>query len=201
MTEHSDPERGPDGPVPAFRLDPELVDAVMRGTADRRAAAALADQVAVVLPWHAELPPEIAGRLTRLIRYLGGDDALLRWLDEHPGRPRRVSRAYRLVGLLDGISACRAVVTALRERRERDPYQPGLERHLPPDTDDAALASLAQHVESLLGQGRDDDAFALALATIAVLQDIAPRALELDPSLGGLAEQLEGLRRAIEEAR
>src|SRR5687767_12904225 len=77
----------------------------------RKTAAALAEEVAVVLPWHAERPPEIAGQLTRLIRHLGGDDALLRWLDEHPGRPRAVARAYRLAGLLDGISASRAVVT------------------------------------------------------------------------------------------
>ena len=190
-----------DGPVSVYRLDPELIDAVVTHEGDRQAAAALADEVAVVLPWHAELPHEITGHLTRLIRHLGGDDALLRWLDEHPGLPRVVARIYRLVGLLDGISGSRSVIAALRELRERNPYPPGLERYLPPDTDSGALASLAQHVESLLGEGRDDDAVALSLTTIAVLKDLAPRAIELDPSLRGLEEHVEQLRRGIEEAR
>jgi hypothetical protein len=189
------------GPVSVFRLDPELIDAVARGEADRQAAAALANEVATVLPWHAGLPPEIAGYLTRLVRHLGGDDALLRWLDEHPGRPRVLARAYRLVGLLDGISASSAVVTALRELRERIPYPSGLEGYIPPDTDSATLASLAQHVESSLGDGRDDDAVALSLATIAMLRDVVPRAIEFDPTLRGLEEQVEQLRRGIEGAR
>jgi hypothetical protein len=198
---HPEPQRGADGPVPAFRLDPELVDAVTSGAADRPADAALADQVAVVLAWHAELPPELAGRLTRLVRHLGGDDALLRWLDEHPGRPRRVSRIYRFVGFLDGISASRAVVTALRERRERAPDPPGLERYLPPDTDAGTLASLAHHIESLLGRGRDHDATAVALAAVALLRDVLPRAADLDPSLRGLDEHLDRLGREIDDAR
>jgi hypothetical protein len=190
-----------DGPVSVFRLEPELVDAVVRGEADRDADVALADSVATVLPWHAELPPEMAGHLRRLIRHLGGDDGLLRWLDEHPGRPRVVARAYHLVGLLDGISGRKAVVTALAELREHNPRMPGLERYLPPDTDSGTLASLAQDIESLLGEGRDDDAVALSLATIAVLKDLAPRAVELDPQLRGLEEHLEQLRGEIEEAR
>jgi hypothetical protein len=162
---------------------------------------ALADAVATVLPWHAELPPEMAGHLQRLVRYFGGDDELLRWLDEHPGRPRVVARAYHLVGLLDGISGSSAVVTALRALRERTPYPPGLERYLPPDTDSGSLSSLAQHIESLLGDGRDGDAVALSRATIEMLADLAPSAVELDPELRGLEEYLEQLRREIEEAR
>jgi hypothetical protein len=196
-----DPVGEQDGPVSVFRLDPELIDAVVGGGADRRAAAALADEVATVLPWHAELPPEIAGHLKPLIQHLGGDDALLRWLDEHPGHPRVVARAYRLVGLLDGISGSSAIVTALRELRERNPDPPGLERYLPPDTDSSSLAALAEHVETLLGEGRDGAAVALSLATIAMLKDLAPRAVELDPSLAGLEEYLEQLRCELEEAR
>ena len=196
-----DPLTDLDGPVSVYRLDPELIDAVTRGETDRQVAATLADQVATVLPWHAELPPEIAEHLTRLIRHLGGDDALLSWLEEHPGRSRVVARSYRLIGLLDGISASRAVITALQELRERTPNPPGLERYLPPDTDTGTLASVAQHIESLLGDDRPDEAVALSLATIAMLREIAPRAGELDPTLRGFEEHLEGLGREIEEAR
>jgi hypothetical protein len=191
----------PGGPVSVFRLDPELVDAVVSGDADQEAAARLADQVATVLPWHASLPPDIAGHLTRLVRHLGGDDALLGWLDEHPGRPRAAARLYRLIGLLDGISGSSAVVTALRELRERTPYPAGLEGHLVPDTDSSTLGSLAQQIEGLLGDGRPDDAVALSLATIDALRDVVPRAVELDPELQGLDTLLEQVRRGIEEAR
>jgi hypothetical protein len=190
-----------DGPVSVFRLDPELVDAVVSGEADGQAVERLADQVATVLPWHATLPPDIAGHVTRLVRHLGGDDALLKWLDEHPGRPRVAARLYQLVGLLDGISGSSAVITALRELRERTPYPPGLEGYLVPDTDSATLASLAQQIEALLGDDRPDDAVALSLATIAALRDVVPRAVELDPGLHGLDELVDQVRRGIEEAR
>jgi hypothetical protein len=195
----TEPELG--GPTSVFRLDPELLDAVVDGETDRQADAALAEQVSTVLPWHAALPTDIAARLTRLVRHLGGDDALLRWLDEHPGRPRVVARAYRLIGLLDQISASPAVVTAVRELRERTPYPPGLEGYLVPDTDSGTLASLAQQIEGLLGDDRPDDAVALSVATIGALRDVVPRAVELDPELRGLEEVLGQLRREIEEAR
>jgi hypothetical protein len=182
-----------------FRLDPELIDAVVRGEADRQADSALADAVATVLPWHAHLPPEMAGHLNKLIRHLGGDDELLRWLDEHPGRPRLVARVYRLVGILDGLSGSSAVVTALRELRERTRY-PALDPYLPPDTDSGTLASLAQAIESLLGDGRDGDAAAVSLATTEMLTDLAHRAAELDPGMCGLPDRLDPLRRELEEA-
>jgi hypothetical protein len=190
----------PEGPVSVFRLDPDLLDAVVAGTADERASAALADEVATVLPWHATMPHELAGQLTRLIRHLGGDDALLRWLDEHPGKPRLVARAYRLVGLLDEISASDAVVTALREFREHTRYPEGLEKYIPPDTDTGTLASLAQHIEARLGDDRPDEAVDIAFATIAMLSQVAPRAAELDPELGRLGDVLERLRRDLDEA-
>jgi hypothetical protein len=195
----TDPEL--EGPTSVFRLDPELIDAVVGGAAGRQADAALAEQVSTVLPWHATLPIDIAAQLARLARHLGGDDALLRWLDEHPGRPRVVTRAFRLVGLLDQISGSAAVVTALRELRERTPYPPGLEGYLVPDTHSGTLASLAQQIEGLLGDDRPDDAVALSLATIDALHDVLPRAVELDPDLQGLEEQLGQLRCEIEEAR
>ncbi|MCU1663353.1 MAG: hypothetical protein JWR58_3418 [Pseudonocardia sp.] len=195
----TDPE--PEGPTSVFRLDLELVDAVVRGEADRQADAGLAEQVSTVLPWHATLPIDIAAQLTRLARHLGGEDALLRWLDEHPGRSRVVARTFRLVGLLDQISGSRAVVTALRELRERTPSPPGLEGYLVPDTDSGTLASLAQQIEGLLGDDRPDDAVALSLATIDALRELLPRAVELDPELRGLEEQLGQLRREIEESR
>jgi hypothetical protein len=112
-----------------------------------------------------------------------------------------VARTFRLVGLLDQISGSRAVVTALRELRERTPYPPGLEGYLVPDTDSGTLASLAQQIEGLLGDDRPDDAVALSLATIDALRELLPRAVELDPELRGLEEQLGQLRREIEESR
>ena len=190
-----------EGPTSVFRLDLELLDAVVDGEADRQADAALAEQVSTVLPWHATLPTGVAAHLTRLVRHLGGDDALVRWLDEHPGRPRVVARTFRLVGLLDEISASPAVVTALRELRERTPYPAGLEGYLVPDTDSGTLASLAQQIEGLLGDDRPDDAVALSVATIDALREVVPRAVELDPELRGLEELLLQLRRGIEEAR
>jgi hypothetical protein len=54
--------------------------------------------------------------------------------------------------------------------------------------------------DALLGEGRDDDAIALARSTIAMLQDVTPRAVELDPTLSWLDELLEQLRREIEDA-
>ena len=191
----------PDAPVSVFRLDPELADAVVSGGADRQAEAELADQVATVLPWHASVPPEVAGHLTRLVRDLGGDDALLRWLDEHPGRPRVAARLYWLVGLLDQVSGQKAVVTALREVRERTRYPPGLERYLPPDTDSSTLASVGEQIEEILGDDRPDDAVAVALATTDLLREVLPRAVELDPQLRGVADGLEQVRRGIETAR
>ena len=202
----TDPDPGLTGPPPGppvsvFRLDPELLDPVLAGVADRRTSAALAEQVATVLPWHTTVPPELAGQLTRLIDHLGGDDALLRWLDEYPGRPRLVARAYRLVGLLDQISAAEPVLTALREFRERTRYPPGLEGILPPDTDSGTLASVAQQIEGLLADDRPDDAASAALATIAMLREVAPRAAELDPRHGALDLMLDQLRREIEAAQ
>ncbi|TKA11180.1 iron-containing alcohol dehydrogenase [Actinacidiphila oryziradicis] len=46
-------------------------------------------------------------------------------------------------------SAKPAVVTALRELRERTPYPQGLEDYLVPATDDETLVSLAFKIESL----------------------------------------------------
>ena len=191
----------PDAPVSVFRLDPELVDAVVSGGADGYEEAMLADQVAMVLPWHAAVPPEVAGHLTRLVRHLGGDDALLRWLDEHPGRPRVAARLYLLVGLLDQVSGHKAVVTALREVRERTRYPPGLEAYLPPDTDSSTLASVGEQIEAILGDDRPDDAVTVALATTDLLREVLPRAVESDAQLREVAEGLEQVRRAIETAR
>ncbi|MCW2870022.1 hypothetical protein [Actinacidiphila oryziradicis] len=87
--------------------------------------------------------------MSQIIDHLGNQRALLAWLDRHPGRPRLVARLYVLIGLLDLYSAKPAVVTALRELRERTPYPPGLEDYLVPATDDETLASLAFKIESL----------------------------------------------------
>jgi hypothetical protein len=68
---------------------------------------------------------------------------------------------------------------------------------LAPHTDDDTLAGLAWEIESLLGDDRADEAIQLALATVAMLQQIAPRAGELDPDLRDMGDLLERARQDI----
>jgi hypothetical protein len=173
-----------------FWLDPVLVDGFLGDAQDPRGEAVLADQVAHLLPFHAELPNPLTSALSRITAHLGGDAGLLDWLDRHPGRPRLTSRLYVLIALLDRFSAEPAVVTALRELRKETPYPPGLERFLIPDTTDETLAGLGYHIEVQLGDDREETAVRLALAVTDVLEQLAPRAAELDSrtcKLGDLA--------------
>jgi hypothetical protein len=194
VSSHGSRERS----VPAdYRLDRTLVTAFIAGTLDPQGEATLAHQVARLIPFHWTLPNPIAAAMSRIIDRLGDPRALLAWLDRHPGWPRLVARLYVLIGLLDRFSAEPAVVTALRELRERMPYPPGLEDHLVPATDDETLAGLAFKIESLLGEDRSDDAVELALATVAMLQQVAPRAGELDPEVRDMGELMEQVRQDI----
>jgi hypothetical protein len=179
-----------------FQLDPELVSAFTAGALDERGEAVLADQIARLLPMHETAPPEIAGAFTRLISHLGGERELLAWLERRPGRPRLVARLYVLIGLLDRISDDPAVLRALSALRERVPYPPGLIDHLVPDTTRATLTSLAEALESLLAEDTDD-AFRLAIATVAMLQEIAPRIEAENPELSALGDVLERVRRDV----
>ncbi|MCW2638299.1 MAG: hypothetical protein JWP76_605 [Dactylosporangium sp.] len=184
-------------PAAEFELDLDLVDAFTAGRIDTDGEARLADQVARLLPLHWTAPPEITGHIQRIIDHLGGERELLAWLERQPGRPRLVARLYVLIGLLDQISDEPAVVNALSELRAKVPYPPGLGGYLLPETTAETLADLSAKVEGLLADDRTDDAFRLAIAAVAMLQEVAPRAGRQDSELGALGDVLEQIRRDL----
>jgi hypothetical protein len=186
-------------PASAFRLDPDLVEAFVDGTLDVGGRAQLADDLARLLPFHYQLPHPVTARLLELTRSIGGDEALLSWLDSHSGRPRVTARLYRVIALLDAYSAGPGVVQALREVRAHDPYPYGLVGDLVPDSTDATLASLSQRIESLLADDQPEAAVRLGLRTLDLVADLAPRAAELDSTVGDLPGLVETLRRELSE--
>lgn len=184
-------------PAAEFELDPDLVDAFVEGRLDADGETKLADQVARLLPMHWTAPNEVMATMQRIIDHLGGERQLLAWLERHPGRPRLVARLYVLIGLLDQVSDSEAVVRALSELREKVPYPPGLGGYLLPDTTPETLADLSAKIEGLLADDRPEDAFRLAMAAVAMLQEIAPRAAQLEPEVGALGDVLEQIRRDL----
>jgi hypothetical protein len=183
----------------AANLDRKLVDAFTSGKLDQAGEAALAGQVAQLLPTHWMLPNSAAAALSKLKKHLGGPAALEAWLDGHPGRPRLVARTYRLISLLDRLSDRPAVVTALAEMRAEAGDPPGLRGYLMPATTAETLASLAQQIESALADQPAEDALRLAQETVDLLQRLAPRVRELDPDLSGLDDELADIRRSLAE--
>ncbi|MDT4993407.1 MAG: hypothetical protein QOH97_3299 [Actinoplanes sp.] len=179
----------------AVNLERKLVDAFTSGKLDQSGEAALAGQVAQLLPMHWMLPNSAAAALSKLTKHLGGPAALEAWLDSHPGRPRLVARTYRLIGLLDQLSDRRAVVTALAEMRAEAGDPPGLRGFLMPATTVETLASLAEQIESILADHPAEDA--LRLAPVDLLQRLAPRVRELDPDLNGLDGELAEIHRSL----
>jgi len=155
-------------PGTAFDLDPDLVAAFRAGRLDDEELARLADQVSRVLPFRAELPNPLAASLVRVAERVGGDEALLRWLDGFPGRPRLTARLFWLIDVLDRYSAADGVLEALGELRARDPFPHGLEGHLVPDTASYTLASLGEEIQELLGRDRLADAGNLAFRALAL---------------------------------
>jgi hypothetical protein len=180
-----------------WRLEPDFVDAFVAGDITEAEEAALADEIARLLPFHAELPVPVAAALSRLLNHLGGSTGMWAWLDRHPGRPRVVARLYRLMAVLDRVSAEPGVVTALAEFRERTPYPPGLEDHLIPITSEETLASLSGRIELLLGEDQLAKAVQAADAAAGMLAEIAPRAAELQPELAVLRDEVEQARQAL----
>ncbi|MFD8232127.1 hypothetical protein ACFV20_09580 [Streptomyces sp. NPDC059696] len=183
-----------------YGLDRRQVADFVTGTLDAEGEAALAHQVARLLPFHWTWPTRIAEAMSQIMDRFGDQRELMAWLDRHPGLPRLVARLYVFMGLLDRYSAMPAVVTAMREYRERTPYPPGLESYLVPATDDDTLASIAFKVEKLLGEERTREAAELGVATATWLQQIAPRARELDPEVGDLDELMGQARQDIRSA-
>jgi hypothetical protein len=178
-----------DQPTTAFRLSDVLVDGFVSGSLSPPEEAALAEEIARLLPFHAQLPNPVAAALKRVKDHLGGEAALWSWLDRHPGRPRETARLYHVMALLDRISAEPAVVAALSELRAETPYPPGLEDHLLPITSEETLANLGGEIELLLARDRVDDALRVARATADLLGRLAPRVAELDPRLTGLGDE------------
>ncbi|MEU9393888.1 hypothetical protein AB0D86_28330 [Streptomyces sp. NPDC048324] len=198
---HEGSETSQDRAAPAdYGLDGRQVSGFVAGTLDAEGEAALARQVARLLPFHVTWPNRVAEQMSQIMNHVGGQRELMAWLDRHPGPPRLVARLYVFMGLLDWYSAVPAVVTAMREYRERTPYPPGLETYLVPATDDDTLASIAFKVEKLLGEEQTREAVELALATAAWLQQIAPRARELDPEVGDLDELMGRVRQDVRAA-
>ncbi|MFI1166988.1 hypothetical protein ACH4UM_26155 [Streptomyces sp. NPDC020801] len=183
-----------------FGLDVALVGAFVAGTLDPQSEAALADQMAQLLPFHGVLPNSTTESMAQVIDHLGGQRELMAWLDRHPGPPRLTARLYVLMGLLDEFSERPAVVTALRESREQTPYPPGLKGHLVPETDDETLGGLACKIEELLGDGRKEDAVELALAAASWLHQVSPRAEQLDPGVGDMGDLMDHVRQDIRTA-
>jgi hypothetical protein len=183
-----------------FRLDRELVDAFEGGRLDQEGEAMLADQVARILPFHWTLPNPLAASLARVSEHLGGEQALMSWLDRYPGRPRLTARLYGFIALLDQLSAHPAVVDALREFREKTPYPRGLAEYMPPDTNHETLASVSYAIESRLADDRSDESRRVAEAAVELLHTLATRAAEIDPQGGDLAAEIESARRDLREA-
>ena len=181
-------------PRSAFRFDPELVRAFVQDRLDDAGRATLADEVARMLPFHLQLPHPVIADLVAVTGHLGGDEALLRWLDGYPGRPRVTARLFQVINLLDRWSAVAGVVQALEQRRAHDPYPHALAGYLIPDTTSGTLASLGQLIESRLADDRLDEAGCLALRSLALLADIAPAAAELDRRAAELEHQVRVLR-------
>jgi erythromycin esterase-like protein/predicted phosphoribosyltransferase len=184
----------------AFWLEPMLVRQFVTGklgTSERRAR--LAGQVARLMPLHGELPGPLVARLDRLIDHLGGEAAVVDWLDGFPGHPAKVSRLLRFVHLLDRFHAEPALVTALIELRRRASFPLDLRRYLAQDINAVTLATIGWHIESLLAQDEPDDAMRLALTTAEVLRQVAPRATQIDPAVADLGDLVQRARQNLLE--
>ncbi|MFJ7073669.1 hypothetical protein [Streptomyces sp. NPDC098781] len=183
-----------------FGLDGALIAGFDAGTLSSEQEKELAGQVARLLPFHWVQTNTYASEMSQMIDHLGGHSALVKWLDGFPGLPRLAARLYVFMGILDQFSDNQAVVTALREFRERTPYPAGLRGYLVPETDDETLAGIAFRIEKLLGEGETDEASGLALSMADCLQQVAPRAEELDPDVNDLGELMDHSRGDLREA-
>ncbi|MEU7876042.1 hypothetical protein [Dactylosporangium sp. NPDC049140] len=159
---------------PLGGLDLGAAGAFTSGRLDADGEAALAGQVAYLLGQFEPPPTPVAAGLQRVMDHVGGDEALLAWLDRFPGRPRLVTRALELVALLDRYGDRRPVVAALAQRRIHAPDPPTLARRLPPDTDEATLPGLGGEIKARLGDDDPAEAARLALDAARLLADLAP---------------------------
>ncbi|MFJ7902701.1 hypothetical protein ACIQ6V_19785 [Streptomyces sp. NPDC096198] len=187
------------GPV-GFGIDGALVSGLTDGTLTPQQERELAGQVARLLPYHWAQSNSSAEAMSQVTDFLGGQRELAVWLDRFPGFPRLAARLYVFMGLLDRLSETSAVVTALREDRERTPYPPGLRGYLVPETDDETVAGISFRIEEHLSDGETDKAVDLALAMADWLRRAAPRAQEIDPGLHDLGELMDHSHQDLQDA-
>ncbi|WP_433203023.1 hypothetical protein ACQP00_33395 [Dactylosporangium sp. CS-047395] len=159
---------------PLGGLDLGATGAFAAGRLDAESEAGLAGQVAYLVGQFEPPPTPVAAGLQRVMDHVGGDEALLTWLDQFPGRPRLVTRALELVALLDRYGDRRAVVAALNHRRLHVPDPPSLAERLPPVSDEATLPSLGGEIKARLGDDDPAEAAQLALDAARLLADLAP---------------------------
>jgi hypothetical protein len=183
-----------------FALDSSEVSAFVAGTLGPEGEAALAGEVARLLPHHWDLPTKSVEALTPLVDHLGGQPELMTWLDRHPGRPRLTARIYVLLGHLDQYSEDPEVLACVRHARAQDPYPVGLRGYLTPETNDETLGGLAFRIEELLGDGREEDATALALTTADWLRGASRSAETTSAHIRGMGELMDHMRQDISEA-
>jgi hypothetical protein len=172
-------------------LDFDLVDAFVDGTLAPSGQGVLADQVAQVIACHWAAPNPVVYALNRLRRHLGGESQLFTWLEQHPGRPRMVAHIFTVITLLDRYGSYPAMVTALRELRQREDDPRDLKGLMVPVTDEATLVSLSGTIELLLCEGDFRQAADASRAAVGILRTIAPRAAGLDADLRDLARQAD----------
>ncbi|OIJ64982.1 hypothetical protein [Streptomyces mangrovisoli] len=195
---HGSSHARPSGPD-RFGLDSLLVGGFTAGTLTPDDEARLAEEVAAALPHQWDLPTKAIEQLSSVVDHLGGQKELMRWLDDHPGKPRRMARIYVLMGNLDQYSDDAAVVDAVRRAREQTPFPDGLRGYLSPATTDGTLAELASRIEGLLSEGHDDEATALALATTDWLQHAARDVPDAGAELHEVGDLMGHLHQDISE--
>ncbi|MEU4090726.1 hypothetical protein [Streptomyces aureus] len=183
-----------------FTLDSAMVSDFVTGTLSSEDEGKLADEVAELLPHHWDLPTKSVEALTPLMDHFGSQQKLMAWLDGHPGRPRLTARIYVLLGHLDQYSEDQAILAAVRHARAQDPYPQGLRGYLTPETNDETLGGLAFRIEELLGDNRERDAIALALATADWLQRAAQNAESPDDDVREMGELMGHMHQDIGDA-
>ncbi|WP_345122172.1 hypothetical protein [Dactylosporangium darangshiense] len=182
-------------------LDLGAMEEHLAGRLDSGGQAALAGQVAWLIGQPGPPPTPIAGALARIMEHAGGDEGLIAWLDQYPGRPRLVVRILQLVGLLDRFGDQRTVVFALDGLRTDGRFPPLLADRLPPTTDEATLACLAGEIKLMLAGDERTLAHAgrVAHAAAEMLAAIGPGVSRV-PGVTDLGELAEASRRDLAEA-
>jgi hypothetical protein len=156
------------------RMNSLEVEAFCAGQLDEAGEAALAYQVSQVVAFEPLVPNEATTYLERVVRHLGGQSALLDWLDRFPGEPTLVSSSVHLADLLGALSSLDAVVDAIRQIRRESPDAGPIRLVLPPVTDHVTLSDLAEGLLLRLREGDSEGTLALASASL----DLVERALD-----------------------